>query len=169
MSRSSEEFAIAERRKNVSLRYLRGQTQCEIAYALEVDQATVSRDLKAIQREWMAASVQDRAEWLARELATIDEVERTAWNAFSRSQENAQSRKVRRKAADGSDEEIEETTRGQAGESRFLSIILGCIDKRCKLLGLDAPTELVVHGIEYKTIVAVLPPGESSIEGSVVD
>lgn len=149
-----DDLATLERRRNVATRYLRGQTQWEIARAFEISQATVSKDLKAIQREWLAESVLHRAEWTARELARVDEVERNAWAAWTRSQENATTRRKKQRP-DG--EEVVETTKGQVGDSKFLDVVLRCVAKRCELLGLDAPKETTLVGIDIKTIVAVMP------------
>ena len=33
-------------------------------------------------------------------------------------------------------------TENQSGNPRYLDIVLNCIEKRCKLLGLDAPTKI---------------------------
>lgn len=134
--RNVKRLVILERRKNVAKRYLRGETQWEIARAFEVDQATISTDLKAIQQEWLAQAVLDRGEWTARELARIDEVERNAWTAWSRSQEDAQ---VLRAKMRGQQSETEKVSKGQAGDPRYLEIVLKCVAKRCELLGLDAP------------------------------
>ncbi|HEY7311159.1 MAG TPA: hypothetical protein VH643_17485 [Gemmataceae bacterium] len=138
MSRNNpqKKLAILERRKNVAARYLRGQTQWEIARAFEVTQKTISLDLKAIQAEWLAQAVLDRGEWTARELARIDEVERQAWNAWTKSQETAETK--REKTGDGKSETVT-TSKGQAGDPRFLEIVLKCVAKRCELLGLNTP------------------------------
>lgn len=128
-----EKLAILERRKNVARRYIRGELQHEIACAFEVDVSTISRDLKAIQAEWMAQAVLDRGEWTARELAKIDEVERNAWVAWAKSQENAE---VLRAKLRGGTSETEKVSKGQAGDPRHLEIVLKCVTKRCELLGL---------------------------------
>jgi hypothetical protein len=144
-----------ERRKNVARRYLQGQTQAEIALAFETDQATISRDLSEIQKEWLTAAILDGGIWTARELAKIDEVERLAWTGWFRSQENAETLRARRHEDTG---ETEKVVRNQAGDAGFLQVILTCIQRRCDLLGLNAPKEHRVQGeIDIKTIVAVLP------------
>jgi len=131
-----ERLAILDRRKNVATRYLRGQTQWEIARAFEVTQQTISLDLKAIQAEWLAQAALDRGEWTARELAKIDQVELSAWMAWAKSQENAE---ILRAKMRGEQSETEKISKGQAGDARFLEIVLKCVERRCKILGLDAP------------------------------
>jgi hypothetical protein len=46
-----QKLAVLERRKAVAERYLRQETQWEIAHALGISQPTVSRDLAAIQAD----------------------------------------------------------------------------------------------------------------------
>jgi transposase len=62
-------FRIAERRKLVASLYLQGKFQAEIAQAVSVDRGTVSRDLKAVEAEWMKSGVMDLSVAKARELA----------------------------------------------------------------------------------------------------
>jgi hypothetical protein len=50
-----QKLAVLERRKAVAERYLRQETQGEIAGALGVGQATVSRDLEATRLAGVAA------------------------------------------------------------------------------------------------------------------
>lgn len=131
-----ERLAILERRKHVARRYLRGELQHEIAQAFEVDQATISRDLRVIHDEWLAQTSIDRAAWIAQEVGRIDEIEREAWLAWKRSQEDAVARRARLRAGVG---ESEETRKGQAGDARFLQVVLNCVERRCKILGVEKP------------------------------
>lgn len=130
----NEYLAIQERRRNVARRYLRGELQWEIARAFEVGEATVCRDLKAIHAEWLKDAVRDLDVVKSRELARIDECEREAWGAWKRSQEDAQLLRARMRAGNA---ETEKVTRGQAGDPRFLQIVLSCVERRCKILGMD--------------------------------
>lgn len=125
-------LAILERRKNVAARYVRGQTQWEIARAFEVDQKTISNDLAAIRKAWLAEAVRSIDEIKARELAKIDAAEAEAWKAWTKSQENAE---VLRAKIRGTNQETEKISKGQAGDPRFLEIILKCVQRRCEILG----------------------------------
>lgn len=127
---------VLERRSRVAARYLRGETQWQIARAFEVDQATISRDLAAIRKEWRASAVRDMDEIKARELAKIDEAEAQAWRAWTKSQENAE---VLRARVRGNTSETEKVSKGQAGDPRFLDLVLKCVEKRCLILGVYAP------------------------------
>lgn len=132
-----EKLAILERRRNVARRYLRGELQWEIAKAFEVDQGTISRDIKAIQEEWLKSAVMDLDALRAKELAKLDEIERCAMAAWIKSQENAEITKARMRGTDKDSAQTERTVKGQAGDPRFLDLVLKCVQKRCELFGLD--------------------------------
>lgn len=142
MSGTQKRTEIAIRRQKIAAAYLRGTTQIEIAAELEVDQATVSRDLKALRAEWMKSALIDINEAKARELAKIDALELEYWAAWKRSQENAE---VETTKMQGSDPEkpgkLEKQKRveGQVGDPRYLQGIERCIEQRRAILGLDAP------------------------------
>jgi predicted transcriptional regulator len=130
---NADNLAVLERRKKVAARYVRGETQWEIARAFEVTQSTVSADLKAIRSAWLAEAVRDLSELKARELAKIDETEAQAWRAWTKSQENAEVLRARMR---GGNSETEKVSKGQAGDPRFLELILKCVQKRCEILGI---------------------------------
>lgn len=155
-------LAILERRKNVAARYVRGATQWEIARAFEVDQKTISNDLAAIRKEWLASAVRDMNEIKARELAKIDAAEAEAWKAWTKSQENAEI--LRARIRDGASE-TEKVSKGQAGDPRFLDIVLKCIKQRCEILGVLAPKDPLADGV--KIVVVELPKPTPLVEVSV--
>lgn len=69
----------AERRRNrIADARLAGKRQNEIAEAEGVSQPTVSRHLKAIKAEWRKEAAATYGEHVARELATISAMDRTA-------------------------------------------------------------------------------------------
>lgn len=150
MTYTRETTEIAKRRQEVAERYLRGEYQTAIADDLGIDQAQVSRDLKALRDMWLSSAVRDFDAAKAQELAKIDEVERAAWTAWERSTKD---KEVSVHETDGT---LEEKTKkpklkkavlrkeGQSGNPAFLSTILTCIERRCSILGLDAPKRFVI-------------------------
>ena len=139
---------IAKRRRVVADMYLSGTVQSEIADELAVNQSTISRDLKALQKAWLESALVDLDEAKARELAKVDNLEREYWTAWERSCEDAET--VRQKGAPGAEgiktESIEKTSKGQAGDPRFLAGVQWCIERRCKIIGIDAPTRSELTG-----------------------
>src|SRR4029077_2387913 len=127
------ELQTAERRKTVASLFLRGKFQHEIAKEAKVDRGTVSRDLKAVEAEWLKSGVMDLNAAKARALAKIDEIEREAWDAFKQSRKESETREVTgtTQGGKGKPEKVKKTTKGQAGDSRFLAIILDCVKRRC--------------------------------------
>lgn len=134
---------VADRRQHVAARYLRGEYQSTIAQAFGVDTATISRDLAAIRSLWLASAIRDFDAAKAQELAKIDEVERAAWVAWERS---TQDKEIAYQEADaaGKKKKVSLRKEGQAGAPAFLQVVLSCIERRCKILGLDAPTRFTV-------------------------
>lgn len=123
-------------RRNVSRLYLQGHIQTEIAHELKISQATVSRELKALQAEWRADRIYDINEAKAKELSKIDVLELEYWEAWKRSQRDAVT-ESEGSNAQGSFNKT--TTQGQSGDPRFLDGVMDCIKQRCAILGVEAP------------------------------
>jgi len=87
----SKSARVALRRREVAALRLQGFTEREIASELAAKgfvnpktgkawtQATINGDLKAIREDWRARAAQDIAEHIARILAELSEVKRSAW------------------------------------------------------------------------------------------
>lgn len=134
--------AARDRRKIAEL-YLRGKKQMEISKELGLSQATISRDLKIIQEDWVRESEQAIDERKAIELAKVDALELEYWEAWKRSQENAvvETSEI---STETSGQKIKKQKReeGQVGDPRFLAGVMQCIDRRCQILGIDAPKKI---------------------------
>ena len=150
--------------------YLQGKTQIEIAERVDVKQATVSRWFKALQEKWLEEAQTDFNIAKARELARIDNLERTYWDAYDESRqprtitkekyvvpplEGVPSPKPETNGAyhegdeDGEQKGVlieTEITTAQLGpgDKKWLTGVQWCIDRRIKLLGLDEPRKLQV-------------------------
>lgn len=113
--------------------YARGYSQTAIAEAVGVSQATVSSDLSGIIRKWQAQQVGDINARRQAELERVNALELAYWAAWDRS--------VITFTPPATDDIAEPATLVAAGDPRFLAGVMACIDKRCKLLGLDAPVK----------------------------
>jgi hypothetical protein len=113
--------ALERRRRLVAEMYLKGLAQSEIAVELRISQATVSREIDALKRDWRDLSRADLNEFHARELRKIELIEREAWEAWKRSQ------------APGEGE-----SSADKGDPRFLELVNKCIAQRASLLGFPA-------------------------------
>lgn len=149
------EHARLERMERVSSLYLRGYTQVEIASIIGVTHPTVISDLKDLRQYWLESQRWNFNEAMARELERIDVLEREAWAAFRRSCLDVQKTVIEKGIGEKGQptKKRRKETVGQYGDPRFLNVIKDCIDKRCKLLGLDAPIK--VEG-QHEAIVEVI-------------
>jgi len=147
--------------------YLEGYKQAEIAARLNeqndergytLTQQMVSYDLGQLIKEWRASGLMDINEAKAQELAKINHLEMVYWDAWHKSCEDAQtitrkSKGVIRKYEDGGGgfvseqpAEVGQRTQGQVGDPRYLAGVQWCIDRRCKILGVDEATKLNIQG-----------------------
>lgn len=110
---------VAERRVHVAKLYLEGKTQQEIADTFGINQSSVCRDLEAIRKMWRESAVADIGERQEIELAKIDHVEEQAWKAWNQSVES------------------------NKYAARFMKVILDCVDRRCRILGLYKDNRLL--------------------------
>lgn len=151
------QIQIDNDRRDIASFYLQGYTQAQIAEVINSDpdrgytltQQMISYDLARIREAWLESSLLDFNEVKGRELARIDKVEREAWTAWERSQDDAETTKV---VETESNKRWEAQTKGQAGDPRFLDIVMKCVDRRCKILGVDAPAKLHTMDIDLGTL-----------------
>ena len=122
--------------------YLQGKSQVEIALELRISQPQVSRDLATLQRRWLASSLLDFDAARARELARIAHLERVYWQSWERSTQDRGRAAPERPAAGAEDREP------LSGNAAFLAGVRWCIDRRCRVLGLDAAAKWEVTGKE---------------------
>lgn len=151
-------FQIEADRRELTRLYLRGVLQKDIAAQLGVTQQMISLDLKTIRKQWQRDTAFDLDEAKAKELARIDELERTYWEAFERSKATKERRRSgRRESGDWAEIDTED----MVGNPAFLAGVLSCIAKRCELLGLDAPTKQEINsrvGHIFRVIYDTEPP-----------
>ena len=164
----------------------------------EVSRHMVQDDLEAIQKQWRADAARDFDAAKAAELARIDELERTYWRAWEASQRSKvviseetglpDAAPETPPDVDGEDQPKESTpqllqitkvvkrTEGQVGNPAYLAGVQWCIDRRCKLLGLDAPAKHELTGKDGQplptspTVLVYLPdngrgPGDGRSSG----
>lgn len=131
---------VSRRRRKIADLYLQGIVQADIAERVGVNQSTVSRDLKALQRQWQESALVDIDEAKAQEIAKIDRLEREYWDAWVRSCSKAETVRQRGKKSGDMPAEItavDRTVKDQDGDPRFLAGVQWCIERRCKILGLE--------------------------------
>lgn len=126
---------------------LKGWSQQQIADYLEVDQSTVSRDLKALEQQWKETALRDFALDRAMTLEKLRLAEKEYWDAWQRSQASKETsvREQLRNAiasqedgltAGGGRVKISTKTEQKTGEAVFLNGVVKCVELQAKLLGL---------------------------------
>ena len=167
--RRSTSQLTRDRRKIADL-YLQGWLQADIARELGVSQLTISNDIKALHRQWLTESLIDFGAAKARELAKIDALERTYHTAWIRSCEDAET--TRQEGSKTGVSKIVKTAKGQAGDPRFLAGIQWCIERRCKIMGIDAPTKMDLRineldaAIEFE-LARLAATGQGATSGAI--
>lgn len=161
-------FVREDRYQQVTTLYLRGWTQKQIAAEVGVTQGMISQDLKEIQRRWREETAFNLDEAKGKELARLDELERECWAAWEQSK--SERTKARQETGGkGRDGKATVTKASMEKEQRdgnpaFLQAVLSCIDRRCKLLGLDAPTKSELTGKDGADLVFRVVYGDDGIQ-----
>lgn len=115
---------------------LKNWTQAAIGQYLEISQSQVSRELRRIKEDWKKESERDFELSIQQELKRLELIERTYWEAWEKSLQPKESTSSEKK---GSELKVGKRSEQRAGNPAFLKGVMDCIDRRCKLLGLDAP------------------------------
>lgn|GEM_PF-1806936 len=148
--------AQAERdRIEVVHHYLEGKWQYEIAAIVGISQEMVSYDLKAVQKQWRDIPQAELTELKAKELAKIDHLEMTYWQAWHDSKKPTESTKQSKQV--GSDSgTVEKRSQTKNGNPAYLQGVERCISARVRILGLDAPVRSEIAGADGSPIQAGL-------------
>jgi hypothetical protein len=144
-ARSKEQVLLD--RVEIAKRYLQGQPQHIIGASLNFDRSTISRELKQIRAAWLESSLVNFNDAKARELAKIDHLEETHWDAWNRS--IGQVKKTTQYAEPGPGNTLRParatiTTEESIGNPAFLTGVQWCIQKRLDIFGLEAPKQFSV-------------------------
>lgn len=133
---------IKSDRLEVARLYLQGRYQHEIAQLLGVSQQQIAYDLKAVQVEWRNVPRLQLTELKQKELARLDVLERTYWQAWEDSKKPKETTSSNK---DGDRIKVGKRNEQRNGNPAFLRGVMDCIDRRCKLLGLDAPVKTEIN------------------------
>lgn len=127
--------------------YLRGATLAQMSRELNVAPSMVAALMKVIERRWRERADADFARARAAEIAKLDHLEETYWQAWERSlEEKKKDERIIVPLGDLDEKgkpklgqkRHKVATEESMGDPRFLDGVFRCIDRRIKLLGLDA-------------------------------
>jgi len=160
--------------------YLRGKTHTEICEALnkvrpyKLSRSQITLDIKELNRRWQKQCNEAVTAVKARQLAVIDEVERAAWEAFERSLQASQrtTQESEAEPVEGKpDLQKKKRARVQRenrdGDPRWLDIVMRCVERRCKIIGVDAPTRGAIDldaEVELKSANVATPTQTDSFD-----
>lgn len=134
--------------------YLQGWYQVDIAKRVGISQQMVSYDLKVLQKRWQKSALVDIDKAKGQELAKVDRLEREYWAAWIKSKEKG----VRAKTTtqrDGKTVSVAREADNREGDPRFLAGVQWCIERRCKIIGIDAPKRQQITGAEGEPLLPV--------------
>ena len=135
---------IARDRRQIADMYLAGWIQADIGDKLSLSQSTISRDIKALQEGWLESALVDFDAAKAEELAKVDRLEREYWAAWEASREDKKVQTTEKVESDKPRSKAQIRKEGQVGNPSFLGGVQWCIERRCKILGMDAAVKMDV-------------------------
>jgi hypothetical protein len=138
------EYALAE----TARLFLEGKSQRAIAVELGVVHSQVVYDLRIIFRHWRASQVRDFDILVETELRQIEHLQATYWAAWYRSQRDAVVETTER--VDGEAAKVLARVQrkvGPVGDAVYLAGVQWCIERRIRLLGLDAPQRITLETV----------------------
>lgn len=144
-----DKLTRAADRTRVAELYCTGASFRAIAGATGLAVTTVRRDVDAVLKDWQAEQQVYMDKAVTAELAKLNKAEAAAWAGWERSCQDVveKVKEVRPDDEGGMGAgKLVERTRGQAGDASFLNTIMRIIDRRCRLLGLDAPAKTELSG-----------------------
>lgn len=135
--------------------YLQGKTLLEIGQRVGVSYVQVHKDLNEVRRRWRETSVRDFDAIRDEQLAKLDKLEATYWDGWARSIAVKKKESSERRTGTGESGRPVEINKAQivreerVGDPRFLDGVQRVIERRCKLMGLDAPEKIEHTGTIY--------------------
>ncbi len=132
---------------------LQGYTQTQIAEQLSLSRQQIGYDIKTLEKRWQETANEAVEVHKAREVAKMDNLERTYWDAWWQSlgetivTTTTDESGGLNKKGEPADPKQKKTVRVEDlnGDPRYLQGALDCSKARREILGLNAPTE-VTHG-----------------------
>lgn len=154
MAAKRSKYEVERDRQIVSEYYLKGHSSRSIAGIVmekvgkgySVSHTTISGDIKALLKQWQKERINDIDKVKAVELEKLDKLEQTYWDAWEKSIQDYKRTSLKQKGTTSSSrpEYREQTTMEMIshGNPAYLAGVERCIERRCKILGIDAPQKI---------------------------
>ena len=155
MPQNSEEV-IEQRLMLVSRRYLQGVPQFKIAEEVGVNPSQISRDLDTLRERWRMVNLANISEIILEQLNKLDLMEVELWEAWDRSKREFREKRtkgtgLKKLSKDGGEyggneilgiSEVTDVTKEKEPNVGYMSALLQLMERRAKLIGLDAGLNL---------------------------
>ena len=162
---------LAERRREVLKLFHKGWTQQNIACHLKIPQGTVSRDLEAIRKAWRDFPMHDSESVRLEQLRKIDLIEKEAWAAWDRSQ---QQRRTAQMARSKTGEQTRSSLHDSHGDPRYLREVARCVNLRAEMSGVAPPQGTARTGqdrnarMRPRSVLPILSRAPQDVRGAAV-
>lgn len=149
--------------------YMKGETLHSIADHISnkrhysLSHVTIHKDIKMLRARWIESQLVDFDSAKAKELTKIDTLESEYWFAWNRSlqkSEEIMTELVQDKVnqtAGYKREKVKKKEITTYGDPRYLQGVQWCIDKRCKIFGLDAPNKVDISWRDEAKMAGIDP------------
>ena len=108
-----------------------------------ISMAMIRKDLERIRESWRTRKRESMDAYMNEILDSLDTVIREAFSEWSRSKEDYQQKQLNVSTDKKGDSQGKvQVTQSRSGDPRYLSIILHALERKCKILGLDAPARI---------------------------
>ena len=157
------EAQILKDRADIAKYLLQGRRQNWIADKLNMTEAMVSRDAKAIKTEWKRSAAGSIEAAKEQALAEIDLIKQEAWDAWEASKRDAEV--VMKYGGEGRPAGAQKIVSTRNAHKAYLDTLAWCNEQRCKILGLYAtPGESADHPLHVRQMIVevMLPSDEES-------
>jgi len=125
--------------------YLQGKTHEEIAEIMQISRVMVTYEVRRIRQQFRESITERGNEIIARELAKLDLLEREYWKAWEKSKApKVKTKSEKTESGDKAEQSGMIVKEEVTGDPRYLAGVQWCVDRRCELLGLDAPKRMSV-------------------------
>lgn len=183
VKKASDKTKWLQRRQLIVEHHLRGDTHYTVAQRFGISIGRVSQIVRDARLEWQAQRIADFSLFAGEELERIKRLENAAHLAFiksclpkirliepkDRKMSKAEKAAWYKAAAEEKAAKLKELKalplnelilrdESQGGEIKLLDTVLKCIDRRIKLLGLDAPDKIALEGTDGKPINITVDP-----------
>jgi hypothetical protein len=157
-----------ERLTRVAAMYVTGRfTMKEMAQRCgEVTVRQIERDLKHIRKIWADAASEDVKFYVSKELFRIDRIEAECWRGWEASwRVETETGKQVEEDADGNQvtKKVRKKKWGASGNPAFMSQILGCVDRRMRLLGLEDRQQGGADDIQVQAVEVICENREQAM------